>query len=552
MYYTLYNIPGITPGDILNASISALDTYKLTSPGTFTGPEFYGTSGSINVDARVTPTLVAISNGTGANALQLLYYVTNLYTTQVGTALDLEFAATQTLVSNNPGYFRQNRWTLSRYSPKDTVTNTGNTSELDALYRQKHVKLGQLQYSGLNSYACVVTAYTEAFSTASARTLWVYGGYKSSDPQSYVMTDSNGNMLTGDTAIGRAGYLVNREVVRPFLYRIQLIPSDFASLMINTGVAVQQFRADPDETFPIHGRLLQGYERTTAAMTVNFSEIVTTDIANLKAYGDPVMTFEYGGNALARLPVFSTATNDHNFSDTKLYLGATCNMGVNSYIRVKQNSVSVALFAFPFPELIGTATGVNAWYESTGRNLLTSAWVSGGLAVVGGVAAIATGGAAAPILGGLALSTVGTATTTALSYSQGMQSAERTLLSVGGGSTSFYATSDSTNALEIYADCYSKVDVSTRDYYFRRNGYPGAWSLTSLPLSTPPRAHYWCVQGEADVAMIRTQSTTGGYNVPVSSTEFRNALNAEVGAGVTIWETDTTIGDYSTGNTPTS
>ena len=553
MIITLFNIPGACPGEILNKSIYELKTYNFIA-ATRVDTEIHGTQIEVNVDQSAawlsTPNLIGIEANDDLNVLDTftcLYYVDEIMqlstlTTSPCYYIKATLAAAQTFVSNT-AYFTQRRWELTRYSANDNDSYVGNGEAIDGLYRVLRTAAGNYELgTDINDYAVVVTAYSHVLYNAADRLAVWTAGIESSDPQSYALVDQHDHSViaTGTDALTLAAQLLAWNEVRPFVYRIQLVPLSLVNLMKTT--MIYRFAEPAPGTIELYGNVLKSYEHNTAALTVSFSNLITSGISNLKSYGNPYITLEYAGQVLVRLPAFSSTTATHQWSFTRAYLGVTCEMGVNAYIRIKQDNVSVALTSFPLPEIIGSGDTSNKWYEQTGRNMITQAWISAGLAVVGGVSAMVSGGAAVPVLVGLATSQAAAAETTMMNYNTGLQAAKQTLESVGGGAANFYAMSSYTAKLEAFVEGYAPADAQRRETYFRRNGYAGLWAFSSLPLASAPRSYYWHAAGSGRLAL----TPACRIDTPVENNELVEAVNAEFSQGVTIWESS--IGDYSVGN----
>lgn len=544
MIITLFNIPGACPGEILNKSIYELKTYNFIA-ATRVDTEIHGTQIEVNVDQSAawlsTPNLIGIEANDDLNVLDTftcLYYVDEIMqlstlTTSPCYYIKATLAAAQTFVSNT-AYFTQRNWRLTRYSSNDNETNLGNGDVIDGLYRSYRTSAGSLSWDVESDFGCVVTCYRPAVNEATSAH---FTSYESTDPVSFAVCDDTGTLESGTRALNMALLLAMWSDVKPFIYRIQMCPKTTLNLMRVNHVV--QFKEPELSTVHIYGSQLKAYERTVSDLTVSFSNLITTGISNRKSYGNPYISLEYGGQTLVRLPAFSTTTAAHDWSSTNVYTGAVCAMGVNMYIRIKQDQKNVALVSLPMPEIIGAHDAANKWYEQTGRNMLTQAWLSTGAAVLGGAASIISGGSAVPLLLGVATAQAAQN----VNYESGLRAARQTLESVGGGATNFYAMGAATAKLEAWVEGYAPADTQRREAYFRRNGYAGSWGMSSLPLASPPRNYYWHVAGSANMALIPASR----IDTPVENNELVEAVNTEFSQGVTIWESS--IGDYSVGNT---
>lgn len=566
MIYRFYHIPGVTPRDIINKKLSDMPGFfrQVSVTAEARGPEitvdFVDTTDPHVRTLGTTTHICTTPNTENTGIWSTWYRVTSVIEIAPATStqgrtwrLTATLAALQTVVTNSletwtaDGVTRRlidaQRWELTQAGVRDfcqygqgVVSGARRIREL----------AGTLEFSNLNDMCVIVTAFPSAIDGTTEQ-IAAAGGYQNGAPQSYVLT-SNSDIEYGQAALGHVGVLLTDTAVRNFIYRVQLLPYSSIIQHMTLGTEVL-FKRSPDVT-PQGARRISAYEYPFNSLVVSLDAFRQSGIAYKNAYANPQISFEYGGNVLARFDVFNHETDSTTLTNVSVQLGVACSMGVNFYAKFVRNNVVLGYASLPIPEVMGSSDGSLHWYETTGRNLTASAWQSTGQTAAMTGSGVALGliaggpiGAAVGAAVGAGVSIASTWATTERQLELGAQQARQTLETVGIGPSNLFAQSPNTAKLCAFFDRIPASEVSRLDRYFRRHGYTGAWTRDNL--TTLDRQNFESFAGSGTFSIWADQAP----DVTVDYNDLHDRANAELSGGVTVWSTSS-IGNYSVSNDP--
>lgn len=566
MVYRFYHIPGVTPRDIIDKKYVDMPGYftSRTLPAEARGPEitvdFVDLLAAGARSIGTTTHIVTCMSASYERVWSTWYRVTSVIEIAPATEtqgrtwrLTATLAALQTFVTNSletwtaDGVTRRlidaQRWDLTQAGVHDfcqygqgVVSGARRIREL----------AGTLEFSNLNGMCVIVTAFPSAIDGITEQ-IAAAGGYQNGAPQSYVLT-SNSAIEYGQAALGHVGVLLADTAVRNFIYRVQLLP--YSSIIQHMTLGSEVLFKRSEGVTPQGARRISAYEYPFNSLVVSLDAFRQAGIVYKNAYANPQISFEYGGNVLARFDVFNHETDSTTLTNVSVQLGVACSMGVNFYAKFVRNSVVLGYASLPIPEVMGSSDGSLHWYETTGRNLTASAWQSTGQTAAMTGSGVALGliaggpiGAAVGAAVGAGVSIASTWATTERQMELGAQQARQTLETVGIGPSNLFAQSPNTAKLCAFFDRISPAEVSRLDSYFRRHGYTGAWTRSNL--TTLDRENFESFAGSGTFSIWADQAP----DVTVDYNDLHDRVNAELSGGVTVWSTSY-IGNYSVSNSP--
>lgn len=565
MVYRFYNIPGVTPRDIINKKLSDMPGFfrQITEAAEARGPEItvdFADGTDPDVRTLGTTTHICTSFSTEfTRSWSTWYRVTSVIEIAPATStqgrtwrLTATLAALQTVVTNSletwtaDGVTRRlidaQRWELNRAGvPDPSQTSEGAVA---ACHRYRYLAT-TYDLSAFTSMVACVTAYPQALVNLDQVVLWGETNNLTSVPQTYALCGSNGSLLYGSNAIKAIGRLVERTETRPMIYRIQLCPYNLLTDLSNS---TYTFKDDGDpSTTRIYGRFVKSsLTGVVIAPDVSF----LSGKAYSKAYGDPIVSYEYAGNVLGKFSLNSLSDPEGRIANVTATFGVIASMGLTLYLRFMQDGETLGLSAVPLPELIGSSDGLLSWYETTGRNLTASAWQSTGQTATMAGSGVALGliaggpiGAAVGAAVGAGVSIASTWASTERQLEQGARQASQTLHTVGSGPANLYAATSAHNFVGVYLETISPEDEDRLEMYFRRNGYGCA--IVRDNLTTLDRQNFESFAGSGTFSIWADQAP----DVTVDYNDLHDRANAELSAGVTVWSTSS-IGNYSVSNDP--
>ena len=576
MRYLLYKIPGACPGEILKQRPYYIDGHYLVK-SVLVNMHVYGPEIEINLPLvnslyvgnypNVLGVRVNETSG-GTNDFTVFYYIDVIRATDTPGATETNYyikahlAAAQTLATavaaeaavpteSTPTdtavtSFKQSNWSLSRWSASDSNLHAPQAVPCSQ-QRKTLVNLDSAGWSSASEYCAVLTIYAAGISSDQAA--WQHAGFDDPDPISVVLGSVAGGTFTpytGTTALTALMDICSITSLRSKVYRMQMIPYTVIVNMIDTVHTNVYFNVGEGQVR--YGRYLRSWEATSTWWQPNIgTRFARADVNHLLSYGDPQLILEYAGQVLGKFSVFQ-CVRGHAATAPRLRLGATLVQGVNLYARVLYDDdpyvVTAGLISIPTPEIIGAVDGLSQWYETVGRNLITQTWTQGvlslGMTMASTVAGAALTGGAGIAMAGLAVaSQINNMFNQQRQIDAARTQAENSIITAGAGPSNFFAHSSSTNHINAMLETIDDAAVAENEAYFRRQGYAGAWTVDNVMATPRAGENYYHVQGVGNIQLLPAAM----LECCVDARELCDAINAEIGQGVTVW-TSTSIGSY--------
>ena len=547
MIYTLISYPGasrtVLPAASSWAGLKATRTddqlQQITDDRTVRGPEVIITLSVKPALASDGVTLIGVQHtDPGYVTVYAVTRTTPLHADPSGnvmTRFDCSLAATLTAQLNGNSYVRQT-WEFDRYLPADSWVN--RTKEpIDGAHLLQPLATRSKSYQLLSDYAIVVTWYDVI---GSQTTGYDPATIPTTRPRSALFLGLSSTLgvptiasaLTGALAIDSWELVVKAigsDVNK--VYRVQMIPKDVMLMMYSsTGARTGLTWV---VSAPFSGSLQYAYfadvERSGVLSGV-LSHVPTrpAGLRYAKSAGEPYYKLYIKGEDVATIPAYAPDSEDDSVytrGGITIDIHASASSGINVYaVGIAESDLPVVRVPLPMPEIQSVGNSLTIWWEGARGSILSTTAL--GVASIG--AAVASGGAALPILSALGSLGLGSLST----LTAGEQAARR-VTTVGRGTTDLYATDSTAPLILLVYYGYTASAEVERDRYFAVNGYGGYWAFQLPPVSAEQRPNYFYARGAGRVRLDETSLKLSTVSTP----ELQAAVTEEISQGIYWWYT---------------